>query len=703
MKSLSSCIFRMTVMLVFFSALSTSLGAQEQSITTLERRLLQKIEQYLGKVLPRDSFSANVAIFAETTDPAPGQSSLGDELLPGLNSFSDSLIPGEPIPIPSQPLLTNTQPAEEQGVRYRNNILLKNISVNVTIDETLPDLTISAVENAIANQLDTLYPDIVNISIIPADFSRIRADREARRNLSRTPTATPPAPAPPQVQPVQQNQPPVIISNIIPPTEPQQQQPPQQQQQPIIIEQPEPPPPDQPVIISNIIPDNNANNNPVVAPPATNQDSFFTNFIRESSLIWYGLLIFLAILFFALVLFGILMVVLRQDNRNTPAVKRIVIRDQVDKKKTELDANAAGAPLKSGGDAVNDDKTPNVLAAASAGSVDDETEQAPEVAAPRPVKRPPPKYIEEQFEFVKLFLKNPLISRSYFVNLSNEEKNKLILAFRSESARKRFGFLEENFKLDPSILDEYETEEELEEYRKKTFKDNTKNLRDYESLISLEAFDPISKLSLLSDKEVESIFSRLTVIQLVSISNYVDGKLLLSYVRNAPHQRKKELMKKLNTPTYISEDELDNIKKELNYYIDELAARIFTPKAERETLNQTILKSADDSKDIIESFKNEDPHLYERYKKYALNFKDFLEDESDAARLTLDNLDNDTIAAALSSIPYNSQQRILAGINDKRKQLIMSSIASKRGSLDEDFIKLEREKVLDTYRVYLGA
>ncbi len=290
------------IILLLLSGLPIGLHAQDQSITRLEQRVLQKIQLYLNKVLPRDSFSANVSIYAEPIAPSQ-RATLGDELLPGLGPFNGNYLSDGNTVLPVPPGLTAAPSAAQTqtGVRYRD-FLIKDISVDVTVDETLPQLTLDAVQNALINQLDTAYPNIANVSLVPADFTRIRLAQQERL-AQQTAAVVVPEPAA-----AAGAQPPIIISNIIPQAEPAQQE----QAQPIIVQQPAEPAINQPpVIISNIIPEAAATS-PAGDPVATS-GSFLSSFMRESSLIWYGLLIFLAILFFALVLFGILIVALRQD------------------------------------------------------------------------------------------------------------------------------------------------------------------------------------------------------------------------------------------------------------------------------------------------------------------------------------------------------------------------------------------------------
>ncbi len=675
-------LFRLIVLVIL---LSSWLVANVRDNIRLENYIQRQIESYLSRVLPGNSYLVTVSVDAEyvrtqelkneTVDsyikeenvtpptppapPVPDSTSQNEDLtfgiLPGLERIVDSdrqnkierspqIVTRSPqiVTVPSQEPARNFREEQNKTSRdydYNNQLDIREVSVQIAFDDSLTPALVQSVKNLISSKMDTTFGDRATVIYSTVDLDQVRGPNPEQGSF-------PSQYSPLQSEPLQNN-------NNYPPPNSQE---------------------------------NNQNINvdiPGRAWGVLDQENFVSNtgfdyyFEKYSSIIYILMSVIVFIILF-LLFFFFLWLFMRMLGRNEkkeespppppppppptypqePAIP-VTLGKQIHSEKIEppsyrLDIDSVG------------------------------------------VKNKEEKFLEQ-------FLREPLLSRKYFLNLSEEDKNELLSALLSNATKAVFHDIANDSSLgQDSLFKKDINPSELEKIRENIFNKHIEGINQYNKIYASQMRDPFSQLSFFMEDEMKTFFNSISINSAVIIAKNVDSQKMVPYLNQLSENKKKEFLRLFNSEQEITRGELEAFKKELKTKIDDLSKNIFIRKVDNKFIKRKLLESSSDKKKFLESIKSDDPDFYNEYRGYMVDFNDFMADESSVFSQTLHASENEDITFALIGIKsLEMRNKFLNALPEIRRNFVSSLVTSRQSSATRQDIENSQNNILDIYRSHL--
>lgn len=309
----------------------------------------------------------------------------------------------------------------------------------------------------------------------------------------------------------------------------------------------------------------------------------------------------------------------------------------------------------------------------------------------------------KEARFLDNFLREPLLSRKYFLNLPDDDKNELLSALVSNATKAVFRDIASNQSLgQDNVFGNDFNDIEVERARDRIFSKHIDGINQYEKIYGPQMRDVFSKLSFFTEDEIKTLFNSIGVEQAALIAKNVDSQKMVPYLNQLTEQKRKEFLRIFNNDREVTQGELEEFKRNLRYKTDELSKNIFIRKADNKFIKRKLLESSTDKKKFLESIKNEDPDFYNEYRSYMVDFDDFLRDDSQIYGMTVQASENDDIAYALIGIKNSEQQkRMLDNLPQIRRDFISGYLSSKRSTATKEEIQSAQNNILEIYRNYI--
>lgn len=306
-------------------------------------------------------------------------------------------------------------------------------------------------------------------------------------------------------------------------------------------------------------------------------------------------------------------------------------------------------------------------------------------------------------KFLEQFLREPLLSRKYFLNLSEEDKNELLSALLSNATKAVFHDIANDSSLgQDSLFKKDINPSELEKIRENIFNKHIEGINQYNKIYASQMRDPFSRLSFFTEDEMKTFFNSIDINSAVTIAKNVDSQKMVPYLNQLSENKKKEFLRLFNSEQEITRGELETFKKELKAKIDDLSKNIFIRKVDNKFIKRKLLESSADKKKFLESIKSDDPDFYNEYRGYMVDFNDFMADESSVFNQTLHASENEDITLALIGIKsLEMRNKFLNALPEIRRNFVSSLITSRQSSATRQDIENSQNNILDVYRSHL--
>lgn len=663
-------VFCLAFFVVFSDATAQFIEPRDQETIVLENRLNRQLENYLSDILPGNAFSVSTTvktsrkkvkeIDVEVVDQITReqeQSRLNElrrqQTESGLLPPDDSSLPGLEGEIEDNtvrgPLNANENPL---AYRFVEKFLIDQVSVQITLDNDVPQVTQDAIRRAVADRLETLYGANSNLRVVPVEMNS-ELDKDG------------------EVNPV----PPFNATNV----------------EGVVAEE-----------------------TPLKKYSWLFYSLIFLIGMILFTLLVFALMMFIFRYLnrrerrkefeFSKEMS------LMDKEKNSPQAPKVTappvppapVEPQRSPSTYPSLKHPPPRPQTDSTEALKKKTTESSLAStAVAEKKNDEQDEAKAVDQDKkPVSEiTPAGFIALEAQFLDVFLSDPLSGREYFLKLDPKNKNELYQALSSDSIKKQFKKIDPSFEEDRSIFEE-KSNAEIIAIRTNALENAIGGIRQFRKLIHFQMTDPIGKLSLLKDEEVAIVFSRLPASSLVGLSKHIDSDIMLNYVRKLSEEKKRELLKEMSKPREeISQVELAKLKQSLNEEIKLLEQNIFLDRVEDEKLFQTIFAASRDSKGLLKEMESENKDIYNQYKQYAITFQDMLADSEsqDFIRL-VDSLDNDQLATISLGLPAADRDRLFSPLAEARREVVETIMFTKQGMVPKDQVLKAREELLSLYR-----
>ena len=307
--------------------------------------------------------------------------------------------------------------------------------------------------------------------------------------------------------------------------------------------------------------------------------------------------------------------------------------------------------------------------------------------------------MQKENEFIQIFLKDPLISRKYFVSLKKAEQQKLLSAITAENIKKIFHNIDSNLNIEKDIFeDDNDKEKEIKE-KIKFFEKSIKDLKQFRKFIELQNYGYFGSLSLLNKDEINDVLDGIELKQLALIMKNIDKEIIESYIKQLSENKKRELIKIISQKQDVSEKQIEEVGKLLNKKVsDTVEKNIFINNANKNQLFDMIINQTSNTKETLEEIKSGNQDLYERYKHYGFDFKDFLQDDSNLYYKTIGECENDVLGKALIGLDDEQKEKFISSIPEVRKNLVLGIESSNRNNIKKDEVLEKQKEILNIYR-----
>lgn len=675
-------LFRLIALVIL---LSSWLVANVRDNIRLENYIQRQIESYLSRVLPGNSYLVTVSVDAkyvrtqelknETVDnyikeenitpppppapPTPDPTSQNEDIsfgiLPGLDRIFDSDRNNEikrspqTVTIPSQEPARNFREEQNKTSRdydYNNQLDIREVSVQIAFDDSLTPVLVQSVKNLISSKMDTTFGDRATVIYSTVDLDQVRGPSPVQGSSPSQSFYPPSQYSPLQSEPLQNN-------NNYPPPSSQE----------------------------------NNQNITVDIPGRTwgttlDRYSFISNtgfdyyFEKYSSIIYILISVLVFIILF-LLFFFFLWLFMRMLGRNEKKEENPPLPPPPPT--TYPQEPAIPVTL---GKRIHSERTDPPSYHLDTDSVD--------------VKNKEEKFLEQ-------FLREPLLSRKYFLNLSEEDKNELLSALLSNATKTVFHDIANDSSLgQDSLFKKDINPSELEKIRENIFNKHIEGINQYNKIYASQIRDPFSQLSFFTEDEIKTFFNSISINSAVIIAKNVDSQKMVPYLNQLSEHKKKEFLRLFNSEQEITRGELETFKKELKVKIDDLSKNIFIRKVDNKFIKRKLLESSADKKKFLEGIKSDDPDFYNEYRGYMVDFNDFIADESSVFNQTLQASENEDITLALIGIKsLEMRNKFLNALPEIRRNFVSSFITSRQSSATRQDIENSQNNILDIYRSHL--
>ncbi len=280
---------------------------------------------------------------------------------------------------------------------------------------------------------------------------------------------------------------------------------------------------------------------------------------------------------------------------------------------------------------------------------------------------------------------DPLISRAFLLNLSEDRARALLSSLQDSPFRARFvRLIGRNSGVDNQL-----TQLDKEQATQTMTAIHADFLR-FRKLMALECQQRLGILNLLTAEDLVQFVQGKSIQTMTVVCQYLNPDLLKKVFASLSKSVTKELFIQISENRIIDDHAMDEIEAQVNHFVARISRQAFLSTQNAVRLAEALCEHASNDPTLIKEMVGTTPEFRKKFGQYLMTFDDILAQDEQTLMPFLTDLDNQELTYLLACMPEQKRIRLMGYLTPEHQKIITALMLSKHGNgHDSTHVKLQ--------------